>query len=252
VTPNPPAPVPTKEVDDDKDLPKRLPQASTCTAFGDFHLQAGLDPEHAPGERERLLDQARRAYQQALKLDANSKDAYHGLARTYDELKDHGRAVTTYQNAIKAFPQDGSFHFELGMCQARLKQWDPALENLTVATQLDPENRVYINTLAFTLARAGHYDDSVACFQKTVGEAQGHYNVARVLHHVKQDELGKQHLRQALVADPKLTAAQQLLDELEHPGAVAARPAAAVGFEAADDPVPGVGTKSPTGSKPRG
>jgi tetratricopeptide (TPR) repeat protein len=221
---------------DAKELPKRQPQASTCVAFGTFHLKAAVEMDRTPAQRQELLDQARRSYQQALKVDPKCLDAYHGLARTYLQMGDREHMVATFDEAVKKFPNDASFPFELGMSLARLKDWNPALAGLQAACALDPENRTYANALAYTLARAGRYDDSVACFRKTVSEAQARYNVARMLHHLQQDELSKEHLRLALAAQPDMPGALQLLNELEHPGASRAEAAtAAVGFETFDD-----------------
>jgi tetratricopeptide (TPR) repeat protein len=226
---------PVKSADNDKDLPRRQPQASTCVAFGDFNARAAADKERQPIHRERLLDQARRAYQQALKEDPKCREAYVGLARTYEQLGDHHRAVETYERAANTFPQDAAFRFALGMCQARAKEWEPALANLKGAVDLDPENRTYENMLAYTLARAGRYDDSLECFKSFVGVAEAHYNVARMLLHVNETEQCKQHLRCALEAKADFAPARQLLVELDHPGQKANKPIVAVGFEAADD-----------------
>jgi tetratricopeptide (TPR) repeat protein len=205
--------------------PARKPLASTCVAYGNFHLRAATDENRSPAERERLLDTSRRAFQQALTTDPNCLDAYRGLARVYQQLDNHEQAVATYQKAVKANPREASLWFELGMCQARHKDWQPALENLATATNLEPENPTYTNMLAYGLARSGRYDESLACFKKTVSEGQAHYNLARMLHHLKQDEVSKEQLRLALKAKPDLEPARQLLAQLEAP---AARPSAAV------------------------
>jgi tetratricopeptide (TPR) repeat protein len=108
------------------------------------------------------------------------------------------------------------------MYHARQKQWDPALARLRAACNLDPENRTYNNTLGYTLARMEQYDESVAVFTRLNGEAVAHYNVARMLHHLKQDGLSDQHAARALELNPDLATAQELLAELHgQPSAVA-------------------------------
>jgi tetratricopeptide (TPR) repeat protein len=205
----------------EKDLPRRLPSASTCLAFGDFHLKAALTGDCTPAQKQQLFDQARKSYQQTLKLDAKCVDAYLGLARAYDYLGVYDRALATYADGMKVLPKEATLRFELGMCQARHKEMEPALENLRLATTMDPDNRAFATTYGYALARAGRYDDSVAAFKKVVSEAQAHYNLARMLHHLKDDAASKQQLQLALQADPKLTPAQQLLTELENPSAAA-------------------------------
>jgi tetratricopeptide (TPR) repeat protein len=221
----------------------RNPQANTCVAFGDFHLKAATDQEHTPIQKDQILDQARKAYQQALKLDPKCIPAYRGLAKTYEELGDHDRTVAAYQSGLKANAQEPSLWFELGMHYARRKEWQPALDNLRKATELDQENRTYADMLAYSLARAGRYDESFECFKKTVGEARAHYNVARMLSHVKENELAKEHLRLALKANPELASARQMLAEIDTSST--SKPTVAVSFEDIEDPASASGSLRP-------
>jgi tetratricopeptide (TPR) repeat protein len=191
------------------------PHAATYVAAGDLAEKTSDDPQRGPAERERLQEQARKAYQQAIALEPDYVPAHQALARLYLKLGDAEHAVATYQKVLKAHPKEAPLWFELGMCYSRQKQWDRALESLRQAVKLDPENRPYVNTLGFCLARAGRYDESLACFRKLSGPARAHYNLARMLHHLNHDDLSRQHLRLALEADPDMTPARQLLAQLE-------------------------------------
>jgi tetratricopeptide (TPR) repeat protein len=210
----------------------RNPQASTCVAFGDFHLKGAEAEGHTAIQKDQILDQARKAYQQAIKLDPKCVPAYRGLARAYEQLGDHDRVVATYQSGAKANPAEPTLWFELGMYHARKKQWQPAVENLKKASELDSENRTYSDMLGYTLARAGRYDESYECFKKTSGEARAHYNVARMLCHVKENELAREHLKLALKANPDLAPARQVLAELD--SSTASKPTVAVSFDDTD------------------
>jgi tetratricopeptide (TPR) repeat protein len=234
----PPPKPPAKEVVKEKDQPKRPPEASTCIAFGKVELEGAARPEQPPTVRRDLFDRARKYFQQAVKEDPKNPEAYQGLVQAYEGLGDYPRTVETYQKAKKAFPKNAAFCYELGMCQARHQEWAPALDNLKAATELDPENRTYANMYAFALARAGRYGESFACFKKMVGEAQAHYNVARMLHHLKQDDVCKDELRQALKADPTLTVARQFLAELEGASAPRSPSATTASLEASGEERP--------------
>src|SRR5947208_4418368 len=59
----------------ERDLPKRKPQASTCVAFGNFTERAAAEPNRPVSERDRLREQARKAYQQALEIDPENLPA---------------------------------------------------------------------------------------------------------------------------------------------------------------------------------
>jgi tetratricopeptide (TPR) repeat protein len=225
-------PVTANAPKDEGPVTMRQPKPSTCVALGNFNEQSAADPRRSPAEQEQLRERARRAYQQALKIDPNDRVALVALARLYITMDDHEHAVATYRQAVKIHPDDAALWYELGMCQARQKQWEPALDSLRRATELDPEQRLYAHSLGFCLARAGHYDESVAAFAKVEGTANAHYNLARMLHHMNEDELSKQHLRLALEIKPELDPARQLLASLEKPAVEAAQPAATVAPQA--------------------
>jgi tetratricopeptide (TPR) repeat protein len=200
---------------DDKDQKAdRKPQAATFVACGNFHCQAAVDVARSSAEREGYYDMARKSYQRALELEPKNLPALQALARLYAVTGDHERAVKIYEQAIQANPREASLRYEFGMYYAKCKEWQPALEYLQQAIQLDGENRLYVRAHGFCLARAGHYEEGFAVLAKVDGDALAHYNIARMLHHVKEDELSKEHLQMALQVQPNLTAAGQLLLEL--------------------------------------
>jgi tetratricopeptide (TPR) repeat protein len=240
------SPPPGAEVRKEKDKPPRQPQPATLVAFGNLNERTANQPDTPLANREQLLDQARKSYQQALKVDTKCVPAMVALARLYETRDDHARAVAMYDQALRLNPKDADLWCDLGMCRARRKEWAEAIAALRKATELDPENKQYSNYLGFTLARAGHYEESYSAFRKTQGEALAHYNVARMLHHVRQVELSKEHLRLALQADPQLAQAQQLLAQIENPNpdSIAAAPApdgavVPAGFETPANPPQG-------------
>lgn len=225
----PAASAPSGDSSADSKLPKRTPKPATCVALGQMRERDMEEPDRTPAQREMLADHARKSYQQAIHLDAQHVPAYHSLARLHVRLAQHAQAVETYRKALSLKPADASLWFELGMCQSRQKQWDAALDALRKACELAPDNRPYAQTLAYALARAGRYDDSLVIFQRVVGPAQAHVNLARMLLHLEQTALARYHLSAALQLDPKLTAAQEMLVQLE---------AGTVPVAAPDSPVP--------------
>ena len=165
-------------------------------------------------------------------MDPGCVAAYSGLGRLYQDLGDQERAEQTYRHGLEQLPQNAALRFELGMCQAQQKHWQPALDNFKAALDLDPDNDGYAKTLGFCLGRMGRYDESFAYLKRAVGEAQAHYDLARVLYHVHEDALSKEHAARALALKPDMVPAKQLLTELENPSQPAAQSSvAAVGFE---------------------
>src|SRR5438552_1789268 len=103
--------------------PKRQPRASTYVAFGELHEKTATEPGRSRAEQEELRNKARLAYQQALQIDPKNLPALTSLARLYTSEGDYERALTTYNRAIQDHPKDASLRHELGMCQARRKNW---------------------------------------------------------------------------------------------------------------------------------
>lgn len=224
------------------EAPHRQPPPAACVAYGDFMTAEAATPGVTPLAQQEMQEVARKAYQKGITLDPKDMAAYRGLARLYQQMGDHAHAVATYRKALEMAPKDASLWLELGMCYNRKKDWAPALECLAKAVELEPENRRCVDMLGYTLARAGRYDDSVACFARIGGEAKAHYNVARMLQHLQQPELARQHLQLALQQDANLTNAQQLLNELN---GRPAQPVHPVSYEEQSPASPGVASPLP-------
>ncbi|MFL5242739.1 MAG: tetratricopeptide repeat protein [Gemmataceae bacterium] len=201
------------EAKPEKELPKRAPKAHTCVVLANLK-EKEAEATKAPHDQQSLRDQARQLYQQALEIEPDNLEALRGLAKMYCLIGDRNRAMATYQRALKSHPTEGGLWYDLGMYQSQCKEWDPAIQNLRQAVACEPENRFFANTLGFCLARAGRYDESLACFQQMVGPAKAHYNLARMLVHMNQTDLGKEHLRQAIEADPQMEEPRQMLAQL--------------------------------------
>ena len=197
--------------------PKRNPQARTEVAFGKLK-ENEADSEAAKSQPEaqaRMRDEARRAYQQALKLDANNLDAYRGLAGVYAKSGDFERAIETYKKAMAQHPKDANLWYDLGLCHHRRKDFPESVRCFTKALELEPENRDYMKKLGFTLAWMGQVEQGLAILTRAQGSALAHYNVARVLLQRQQDELARQHLRIAVRENSQLAEARELLTSLE-------------------------------------
>ena len=193
---------------------KRSPLPSTCVACAVCREREAVKLDHEPAAQRELRDEARRAYQEALRLDPKHLPAHAGLGRLYVQLEDYDRAEETFHKALEKFPKEASLWFDLGMCHCRRKNWLRATESFQTALDLDPENRHFQQTLGFTLARAGMIDQSLKHLTQATGRAQAHYNVGRMLIHLERPDEARTHLEQALQANPNLHAAQTLLNQL--------------------------------------
>jgi Tfp pilus assembly protein PilF len=196
------------------DQPREL-KPSTLVAYANLKEQSAAEPGVSETDRERLRESARQAYLRALELDAKFIPANLGLANWYDTVGNHAKALATYQQVTKVAPKEKAVWYQLAMCHARHKDWDAAVENLRKASELDPDDRQCAKTLGLILARAGRTEESLACLEKIVGKAEAHCTVARMFHHMQEDEASKLQLQLALEINPNLTTALELRDELE-------------------------------------
>ena len=193
---------------------KRSPLPSTCVACAISREREALKLEHDPSLQRELRDEARRAYQEALRLDPKHLPAHAGLGRLYTQMEDYDRAEETFRKAIEKLPKEPSLHFELGMLHCRRRNWQNAAQSFQAALEIDPENRHYRQTLGFMLARTGQIDQGLVQLTQAVGRSQAHYNVARMLLHLERPDEAKSHLEQALHANPNMQQAQHLLTQL--------------------------------------
>jgi tetratricopeptide (TPR) repeat protein len=206
--------VPPHPEDLEAEHPKELKPA-TLVAYAALKERSAVDAEQSQNDRERLREAARQAYLRALELDPKYIPAHIGLANWYDTAGNHEKALATYAQAAKVAPKDKGLWFQLGMCHARHKEWDLAIESLRKAHELDPDNRPCTKTLGLCLARAGRCDESVNCLEAVESKAEAECTVARMLHHMNQDEASRQHAQLALQSNPTLTEARELLEEIE-------------------------------------
>lgn len=244
ITP-PPTPAPPTDIEPDSDKTPITPKAKTCVALGAVRERWAMEKTRNTTERDQMYDLARRSYQQALEIDPHYLPAYLALAKLYEKIGDYERCQATYRRALQIQSRDGALWFEMGMCQARRKEWPSAVDSLKTAHELEPENRLYTKTLGLCLARAGRYDDSFDCLKRVVGDAEAHCDLARMLHHMNQDAASRQQLQVALQMNPQLESARFFQQELDGPPA--ARAPAAPAFP---DTAPAATSAPPASAKP--
>lgn len=212
--PAPAAPPPL--VEKAKDPPKHPPKhPETLVALGDYFATGADSAPAGSAQQERLYEQARAQYEQALQIDPNHLPAFQSLGKLYVKMGDLDGAVKWYRKGLDKQPKEASLWLDLGMCHARRKEWAPAIDALRHAADLQPENKQNWNMLGSCLVRAGHPDEAFAAFRKGGSEAQAHYHMAFMLHHMKQDAEARQHLQAIAQNDPNFAKAQRLLAQVD-------------------------------------
>ena len=136
------------------------------------------------------LDQARKAYQHAIKLKPDYAEAINNLGTVYYSTKSYRRAISYYQKAIALAPEDprsASFYLNLGVAFFARKQYEQCAEANQMALKLDPE----------VFERRGNFGTTLE--NRDVGErAKYHYFMAKMYAKAGRNDLAPQYLRKAL------------------------------------------------------
>ena len=77
---------------------------------------------------KRRYQQALQAFEEAVKLDGNNAQAYRGMAKTYQKLKDTDKAIGNFRMAATVKPDYVEANYELGNLYFNLKKYKDAQE----------------------------------------------------------------------------------------------------------------------------
>jgi tetratricopeptide (TPR) repeat protein len=148
--------------------------------------KTGIAYNQLPNE----LDQARKSYQQAVKLKPNYVEAINNLGTVYYARKSYRRAISYYQKAIALAPDDprsASFYLNLGIAFFARKQYEQCAQANQMALKLDPE----------VFERRGNFGTTLE--NRDVAErAKYHYFMAKMYAKAGRNDLALQYLKKAL------------------------------------------------------
>ena len=82
--------------------------------------------------------QAERAYGRAIKLDPKNGEIHANLARYYQGVQAHDRAIQSFQTALKYAPNTPALHYNIGLSQQILGQIGPAIDSYKETLALNP------------------------------------------------------------------------------------------------------------------
>jgi tetratricopeptide (TPR) repeat protein len=133
------------------------------------------------------LDNARKCYEQAVKLRPDYHEAVNNLGTVWYAKKSYRRAISQYKRAIKLAPDSASIHSNLGTAYFARKQTDLAMEEFRVALQLDPNVFEHHSSYGVMLQERSVED-----------RARFHYSMAALYAQGGRSDLALQYLRKAL------------------------------------------------------
>jgi tetratricopeptide (TPR) repeat protein len=133
------------------------------------------------------LDNARKSYEQAIRLKPDYAEAINNLGTVYYARKSFARAARYYQRALKYAPNSASIYSNLGTAYFARKKYKEAMETYQTALKLDPN--VFEN----------HGSYGVLLEERNVEErAKFHFHMAKLYAQAGRTDLSLQYLRKAL------------------------------------------------------
>lgn len=136
------------------------------------------------------LDNARKSYEQALRLKPDYVEAINNLGTVYYAKKNNRRAISYYLRALKIAPEEprsASIYMNLGTAYFARKRYEDATKTFQTALRLDPE----------VFERHGNF--GVMLEERSVEErAKFHYYLAKLYAKGGRNDLALQYLRKAL------------------------------------------------------
>ncbi|WP_437188487.1 tetratricopeptide repeat protein [Planctomicrobium sp. SH668] len=162
-------------------------------------------------EESGQLSEARKSYSEAVEIAPKEIEALIGLARLDHLAGNSELAEINYKKAVKLSPHAAMPHYHLGQFYASQNRWEESCEQLTKAMLADPDETQSRYALAVALVHTGKVDAALPHFIRTIGDAEAHYNVGRILYEDGKAEQAERHFALAATKKPDLVAAQSWL-----------------------------------------
>jgi Tfp pilus assembly protein PilF len=167
----------------------------------------------------RQLDRAEEKYLQVLRQDQNNVPTLANLAAIELELNHLAAAETNIQQAIALAPDDAFSLSILGHLRFRQAKYDQALDALSRAARIEPQNPQIQNYLGLALSEKGLRGPAETALRKAIQLAPGYgdaHNNLAVIYITQQPplvELARWHYQKALAAgNPRNPQLEQMLE----------------------------------------
>jgi tetratricopeptide (TPR) repeat protein len=134
------------------------------------------------------LNNAKKYYERAGKLDRNYAEAINNLGAVYYAQKSYGRAISQYKKALRIKPESASYLSNLGTAYFARKNYDLAAQTYQKALEIDPTIFEARNSRTGSVIQERSIED----------RAKFHYFVAKAYAKAGNVELAILNIRRAL------------------------------------------------------
>lgn len=191
--------------------PTKASNAKLASAYAAMREKQAEEADKTPDAQAKLRDDARYAYQEAIRLNPDNLEAVIGLAKIHAQTGNFDLALDVFQKAAPRHGRNSRYWYEKGLCHNRQKDFRAAVDAFDQGLEIDPDNRQILMTLGLTLARVGADDEALTILTRATSSALAHYNLARMQLHLGQRDKARSHLDIALRENPNLTGAREML-----------------------------------------
>lgn len=191
-------------------------QSATLMAKAQMNVEmVAKDPNKSPADREYLLGEARRLYNEILQREPQHLDALIGLAQMYQVTGENEKLRDIEARMRERHGNNAKVWAWIAVRQGQAREWDNAAESYHQAVKLDPDNRLYRMHLGFTLARAGRYDEGYAWLSRCKREHEARHDLALMMMYNGHHDKARQQLEYAIQIEPNYKLAVNQLAALE-------------------------------------
>jgi len=164
-------------------------------------------------------EEALKPLKRALKLDPENISTISSIAAVYDKVKMWQESDSLYERALYKNPDNAlllnNYSYSLTQRNIRINE---ALEMVTKALEIEPDNGAYLDTKGWIYYKMGHYEDALKYILKAVEKRE---DSAEVLEHLgdiylKLNNLpeAKKYWEKALDKDPLNTELEKKIQSL--------------------------------------
>ena len=194
---------------------KREPKVEL--ALAKWREQQAFQMKDQPELQFKELNESRMIYQEVLKYDPKSLEAWRGQGRVYVALADFDRASASYKKALELHPREATLYAEYSIVYSKRNDFAQSIKLLDKALELDPENQEFLRMIGVNLVCAGQEERGIQMLARARGKASAHYYVARLYLRLNQPEQARRQLALSIETNPNLSEARTLFAELNVP-----------------------------------